>query len=520
MIKGIIFDYDKTLYSHELKFVPNLTLKTLRKLKENGIKLALCTSRERFELEDLDEEIAEMMDLIVAGNGSTIIKDGKIIEKNIMPDSATKTIIKYLDDNNLAYHYTDEEGNVHFVNRFKEGLLKNFYHGNLSEFVFKDFSDELLLNILVYFPSERQLKEINSLTTEVSSTQLFCGPQLTKKGIDKGYGARLFMEMFNLTKEETISVGDALSDIPMFKETAISISTLDASETVKLASTHIMPLTIEEGGLNRILIQLGIIEKEPYDIKIFFLDIDNTLYDHSIRQVRESTLDALKQLKAKGYKLFLNTGRSFDEVQSVPQEVRDMVDGMVCSNGANYILNGKHYFKPIDIEASKPLTDFFKKHDMYFRYVTIDNKTYYSKYHERLEKLKVYYQMELPIKEYEDEQLIQFIFHSSDESLEEEISYLARNLQRTRISSGNEVARKGVTKASTMLKIVELLGLKPKNICAVGDSNNDTEMLKAARLSIAMGNGCLNCKKAATFICPDIKEDGFARALRHFKLID
>ncbi len=520
MIKGIIFDYDKTLYSHELKFVPNLTLKTLRKLKDNGIKLALCTSREQFELNDLDQDCVEMMDLIISGNGSAIIKDNQVIEKNVLPSVTVKNVITYLNDNNIAYHYSDTDGNVYFANEFPEGLLEDFYRDNLSEFNFKDYENEELLNILAYFPTEKQLEKIKELSADVSITDLYCGPQLARKGIDKGYGARKFMEMFNLTREETISVGDALSDIPMFKETAISISTIDSVDEVKYASTHIMPLTIEEGGLNRLLIKLGVIEKEQYDIKIFFLDVDNTIYDHSIREVRDTTLEALKQLKQKGYILFINSGRSYDEAKGISKEVLDLMDGMILSNGANYIIDGKHYYKPIALEASKPLTDFFQRKDMFFRYVTVDNKTYYRKEHERAERLRVYYQNTFPVKEYEGEQLIQFVFYNSDESLEDEIAYLSKDVQRTKISSGNEIARKGVTKATTMLKVTELLGLKPENICAFGDSNNDAEMLKAARLSIAMGNGCFNCKKAATFICPDIREDGFARALKHFKLID
>ncbi len=521
MIKGIIFDYDKTLYSHKLKFVPNLTLKTLRKLKDKGIKLALCTSREQCELKDLDKDIVKMMDLIIAGNGSTIIKDNQIIEKNPISPVTAKKVIDYLNDNNLSYHYSEVNGNVFFVNEFDEEFLKEIYEGNLSEFIYKEYQGGELLNIQPYFPTEKQLEEIKELVaSELEINKIFIGPQLAKKGINKGYGARLFMEMFNLTKEETLSVGDALSDIAMFKETAISISTIDAFEEVRNASTHIMPLSIEEGGLNRLLIQLGIIEKEPYDIKIFFLDVDYTIYDHSIKNIRPKTLAALKELKEKGYILFANSGRSFDEMQSIPKEALDLLDGMVLSNGANYVLNGKHYFKPIDIEASKPVTDYFVKNDMFFRYVTVDNKTYYSKYHERVDRYKVYYQLELPIKAYEDEQLIQFIFYSANEQIEQEVGPLFDNLQRTKLSNGSEVARKGVTKASTMLKITELLGLKPENICAFGDSNNDTEMLQEARLSVAMGNGCLNCKKAATFICPDISDDGFYKALKHFKFID
>ena len=90
------------------------------------------------------------MDLIVSGNGSTIIKDNQVIEKNTISSIATKTIIDYLDKNNIPITILIAKEMFTF-NKFPEGLLEEFYRGNLSEFVFKEYEDEKLLNILAYF---------------------------------------------------------------------------------------------------------------------------------------------------------------------------------------------------------------------------------------------------------------------------------------------------------------------------------------------------------------------------------
>ena len=48
----------------------------------------------------------------------------------------------------------------------------------------------------------------------------------------------------------------------------------------------------------------------------------------------------------------------------------------------------------------------------------------------------------------------------------------------------------------------------------------DKEMLEAAGISVAMGNGAVIAKEAANFVTDDIDEDGIANAFRKLGLID
>lgn len=46
------------------------------------------------------------------------------------------------------------------------------------------------------------------------------------------------------------------------------------------------------------------------EIKAVFFDIDGTFFDHHSNQVLSETMDAIKQLKANGYKVALCSGRA------------------------------------------------------------------------------------------------------------------------------------------------------------------------------------------------------------------
>ena len=57
----------------------------------------------------------------------------------------------------------------------------------------------------------------------------------------------------------------------------------------------------------------------------------------------------------------------------------------------------------------------------------------------------------------------------------------------------------GVSKAAGLAIVAEQLGCTLENVCAIGDSGNDTDMLRAAGLGICMGNGFAEAREAADF---------------------
>ena len=63
------------------------------------------------------------------------------------------------------------------------------------------------------------------------------------------------------------------------------------------------------------------------------------------------------------------------------------------------------------------------------------------------------------------------------------------------------------------------LGFNPRHTIAFGDGGNDTSMIRAAGIGVAMGNALDSLKAEADYITTSVDEDGVMNALRHFGII-
>ena len=84
---------------------------------------------------------------------------------------------------------------------------------------------------------------------------------------------------------------------------------------------------------------------------------------------------------------------------------------------------------------------------------------------------------------------------------------------------GKDIIAGGGGKMNGIKWYLEHIGLKPEEIIAFGDAENDLDMLRFAGIGVAMGNGSEEAKAAADYITADIDDDGIEKALKHFNLI-
>ena len=81
-----------------------------------------------------------------------------------------------------------------------------------------------------------------------------------------------------------------------------------------------------------------------------------------------------------------------------------------------------------------------------------------------------------------------------------------------------EATAAGVDKGSGLRKLCDLLGVDIARVIAVGDSDNDIPMLRAAGLGVAMGNANERVKAVADWIAPSLDEDGVAATIQQWVL--
>lgn len=81
-----------------------------------------------------------------------------------------------------------------------------------------------------------------------------------------------------------------------------------------------------------------------------------------------------------------------------------------------------------------------------------------------------------------------------------------------------EILSKNISKGTGVKLIAEKLGIKREEIICIGDSGNDIAMLEYAGLGVAMGNASFHVKDIADYVTLSNEEDGLAYAINKFIL--
>lgn len=77
-----------------------------------------------------------------------------------------------------------------------------------------------------------------------------------------------------------------------------------------------------------------------------------------------------------------------------------------------------------------------------------------------------------------------------------------------------EMTAQGVSKASGLSWLAEMLGIPMEQVIGIGDSDNDREMLRSVGLSIAMGNASADIQAQCGMVTADNAHNGAGRAIR------
>lgn len=248
-----------------------------------------------------------------------------------------------------------------------------------------------------------------------------------------------------------------------------------------------------------------------------FLDIDGTLI-HDSFIIPQRNLDAIAAARSKGHMVFINTGRSWANIPPVLMEQIEKFDGIVAGSGAMVTIGGKTEFQASMSEALvKKLTEYASAHREFW-YVFEGLKKVYVLPND-VRKRADY---QIPLTKPEDYRLM-----SDDEiqvvamgkTVSEDFKELFKDeLTVFQFNTYADVVIKGLNKAVGIEKVLELTGIKRENTIAIGDSNNDYDMLKFAGVGVAMANSQQSILDIADYVTASNADCGVAKAIEKFLL--
>lgn len=259
---------------------------------------------------------------------------------------------------------------------------------------------------------------------------------------------------------------------------------------------------------------------------VVFLDLDGTLWTHGA--VPGSARAAIRAAQGRGHMFLANTGRARSEVAGLSS--LDL-DGYCFAAGANVVVGGRTIVdRPLGAELTRAVMGALDAHRMNYNleggessWIRVnDEAAFESAFAEfegtpdpvtELSRIE-----EMPPAALGD--VYKVTYHGGPAGFDELAAAMPRGISLTYLGPGKaEATRAGVTKATAMEAVRSCLGEGWRTM-AVGDSDNDLPMLAAADVSACMGNGNDRAKAAATWVTSAIDDDGLARALAHFGLID
>lgn len=264
------------------------------------------------------------------------------------------------------------------------------------------------------------------------------------------------------------------------------------------------------------------------------LDMDGTLLN-SAHEITPFTRDALNRADAAGKVIALCTGRCLSELRDHLAWVPGIRYAINESGGCLYDVRADRILRHavIDSVVVEGLFDLAASRDVMLQcffgnqsYVQPDSSDLMARYHmggfeATFEAGSVFTRD------------IRALWHASGRPMTKFNLYFASEEEKARFTAGMgkldlcvtgcmgigyEISPLGAGKDDGLRALCDHLGIPVEKSMAVGDGNNDIELMQAAGFSVAMGNAVEAVRRVADATTEDCDHDGAARAVLRYML--
>lgn len=260
------------------------------------------------------------------------------------------------------------------------------------------------------------------------------------------------------------------------------------------------------------------------NFKALFFDIDGTLVSFNTHRIPDSTVQALRAARQKGVMVFISTGRPIHIINNLGQ-IDDLIDGYITTNGA-YCFIGKEQvcMNAISEDEVAVIMDACRQWD---RPIVMSGKDDVAVFNYKQDVDDIFNKWlgvscidySLPAERLLCKPILQMTPFISPSQEEELMALLPECTSGRWTPLFTDITCSKADKGKGLAAMARHLGFDIHDTMAFGDGGNDTPILRAAGIGVAMGNGCDEAKENADFVTDSVDEDGVRNALHHFGVI-
>lgn len=263
-MKFIFIDIDGTLIGSFDHHIPDTAVIAIKKAKEKGHKIFLCTGRPLSQVEMFKSDLFNGM---ICSAGCYAEVDNNVVFERIMNEEDIKRVRDTLDKADIQYILEGKYGN-YYLEEGRDTFMELFRHydanmqwdeviQNLGLVEMSKMTDDTIYKI-TYYTANKEL--INHIQEELKDTyQMVYTDRGEGKMIEveimyndcnKAEGIKKIVEHFCATIDDTIAFGDSMNDFEMIQECAIGVAMGNACPELKEVADYITTHVLEDGLYN------------------------------------------------------------------------------------------------------------------------------------------------------------------------------------------------------------------------------------------------------------------------------
>jgi Cof subfamily protein (haloacid dehalogenase superfamily) len=266
-------------------------------------------------------------------------------------------------------------------------------------------------------------------------------------------------------------------------------------------------------------------------IKLIVLDLDGTLLN-SQHQISEKTAAAIGKAQSQGVQIMLATGKTRYSGEHIIKRFNLTTHGIYLQGASVHLHDGGiHANTTLSPEVARRIITFaedrgfdvaaYSGQRILSRTVSPGAKELHELYHEPLPEAVGPLQNvasgtpinKLLLIKQNDPRKIRALRWQLSMQLNPKEAHMTQALPDML-----EILPPNISKGGALKSLLKDLGIKPEEVMAMGDAENDLEMIELVGIGIAMGNAVDKLKDAADYVVASNDEDGVAEAIERFAL--
>ena len=257
MIKAIFIDIDGTLRDSN-KNLSSRTIKAIKKITDKGILVILCSGRPRKYTEQISKECFASKYIITSSGGMIYdYEENKVLYVNEMNKEALIKLYEIANPEDVRFIMNVGEGRV--VNKEKHADQEIQLDEDIKDFVYNNpvvqctIADSNFDKIKKLIPKIDKVKNVEIKNRHKSllddkfkdDKTVFC--DIANTNSNKGNAVKKLLEILNISKEDTIAIGDDNNDLSMFEQVGYRVAVDNAIDIVKEKADEITLSNDEDG---------------------------------------------------------------------------------------------------------------------------------------------------------------------------------------------------------------------------------------------------------------------------------